>query len=274
MATTVTNQSSTSYTLAGSSEVFTATSNENAITLQDLQGINITKSANVNTFSNGSIITYTITITNNSGQFFTGVRVIDDLGDGKLAYVVSSARLTTGTLTYPVNPVSISPLTFTLQQLNVGQTMTLTYNAQVVFNLPLTTTSITNSVEAIGYTSAGTITGFTSETVQRTGGGGLVLNKTASRTTVLPNQVISYILSLTNNSTEEATALSTTDQLPANFVVTGVSLKIGSGATIQLDATDYTISASNLLTIPSSSGPIITVPAGGTTVITISGYFS
>lgn len=274
MATTVTNQSSTSYQFSGSGEILNTTSNESAVILEDLQGLSISKTANTDNFVPGSIITYSVTITNNSGQFFTGVRVIDNLGGGNLAYVLGSGRLTVGSLTYPVNPVNTSPLTFTLQQLNVGQTMTLTYNAQVIFNLPSSVNSITNTLQAIGYTSTGTVSGFASETIQRANGGNLVLSKTASQTNVLPGQVFNYFLTLTNNYTSDATALSVTDQLPSNFVVTGISLRIGNGQTTILDATDYTISASNLLTIPSGSGPTILVPAGGTSLITITGYFS
>ena len=90
---------------------------------------------------------------------------------------------------------------------------------------------------------------------------------------VFPRQPFSYFITLRNNNGTAATALSTTDQLPANFVVTSVQLRIGTGANITLNATDYELSSSNLLTIPSASGPDVTIPAGGTSVITINGYF-
>lgn len=274
MATTVTNQSSTTYTLSGSSEIRTATSNENAVILEDLQGLNLTKTANATSFTSGSIITYTIRITNNSGQFFTGVRIIDNLAGGNLAYVIGSARLTVNTLTYPVNPVNTNPLTFTLQQLNPGQSMTLTYNAQVIFNLPPSVTSLTNNVQGIGYTSSGTITGFTSHTIQRSSSGNLVLTKSASLTNVLPNEVFSYYLTYTNNSSSEATIVTTTDELPTNFIITGISVKIGTSQSFTLDSSDYNLSSSNVLSFPSTTGPVITVPAGGATLVTISGYFA
>ena len=100
------------------------------------------------------------------------------------------------------------------------------------------------------------------------------ISKTSSVSEVFPNQTFDYVLSLTNNSDTDAVAISTTDQLPSNFVVTSVSLRIGSGSTMILDGTDYTLSSSNLLPIPSLTGPIVSVPAGGASVITISGYFS
>lgn len=271
---TITNEATTTYQFNGSTETLTATSNENSINLQTNTGLTLTKTGTPTTFLAGDIITYTITITNNSSNFLTGVRIIDNLGGGNLAYVLGSGSLTVGTLTYPVTPVATNPLTFTLQQLNVGQTITLRYRAQVIFNLPNSVSSITNSVSGIGYTSTGTITGGTSFTIQKKTSVSLDIEKSASVTDVFPNQTFDYYLTLTNNNTVDAIAISTTDQLPSNFVLTGVSLRIGSGTTQVLDATDYTLNAGNLLILPSLTGPIISIPAGGTTQITLTGYFS
>lgn len=274
MATTINNEASTTYQLTGSSETATVSSNVNSIVLEDAQGLTITKTGTPTEFVAGDIITYTVDITNNSASFLTGVRVIDNIGGGNLAYVIGSATLTTSSLTYSVAPVATNPLTFTLQQLNVGASMTLTYRCQVIFNLPVSVTSITNSVQGIGYTSTGTINGFSSFTIQKKSSGDFLLAKSASQTEVFPNQVFSYHLTLTNSNSENATALETTDQLPADFVITSVSLKIGSGSTTTLSSSDYILSSGNLLTIPSSVGPMVTVPANGNTVITVTGYFN
>lgn len=273
MATTITNQSSTTYQFADSTETLTTTSNTNQIVLEDFQGLTITKSSNISEFSVGEIVTYTIRITNNSSQFFNGIRIIDNLGSGNLAYVLGSARLTTSTETYPVTPIATNPLTFTLQQLNVGATMTLTYNAQVIFNLPTSIQSITNTVQGIGYTSTGTITGFASNTIQKKTNNAFVISKASSQTNVLPNQIFSYTLTLTNGTDTSATISSITDQLPSNFVVTSVQLRIGNTPVVELSSSDYTINGTNLITIPSTTGPVITVPANGITIVTITGYF-
>ena len=272
MPSTINNEATTTYQFNGSPVVSTTTSNENTITLEDNQGLDITKTASPTNFSAGSIITYTVTITNNSGSYLSGVRIIDDLGSGNLAYVVGSGSLSS-TTTYPVNPVSTNPLTFTLQQLNVGQSMTLTYRAQVIFNLPSSITSITNSVRGIGYTSNSTINGFATETIFRPNTVSVSSTKSSSLTEVFPRQNFSYYITLTNSGGTSATAISTTDQLPPNFVVTSVELRIGTGANITLDASEYELNGTNLLTVPSSTGPIVTIPAGGTSVITINGYF-
>ena len=273
MPTTITNQGSATYQFNGSQDVETVQSNTNSIVLQDNQGLSITKTASPTDFLAGDIINYTITITNNSSQYLTGVRIIDNLGGGNLAYVLGSASLTS-TTTYPVNPVSTNPLTFTLQQLNVGQSMTLTYRAQVIFNLPASVQSITNTVQGIGYTSTGTINGFANTTIQKkTDDTDLTLVKTASANSVLPYQVFNYFLTVGNSSNTSATIASITDQLPDNFVLTDVYLRVGNGINIQLQDTDYLLNATNLLVIPSGTGPTITVPANSTSVITISGYF-
>lgn len=272
MSSTINNQSSTTYQFSGSSDTDIAVSNQNTITLENSQGLLITKMASPTTFSAGSIINYTVTITNNTGKYLSGVRIIDDLGGGNLAYVVGSGRVSS-TTTYSVNPVSTNPLTFTLQQLNVGQSMTLSYKGQVIFNLPGFVNSITNSIRGIGYTSTGTVNGFSSSTITRQNTVSVSSTKSASMSEVFPRQPISYYITLTNNSSESATALSTTDQLPSNFVVTSVMLKIGNGPNVTLNSTDYEISSTNLLQVPSLSGPVVTIPANGTSVITINGYF-
>lgn len=274
MPSTINNEASTRYQFDGTPDVSEATSNENSIVLEDIQGLTITKTASPTTFSSGDIITYTVRITNSSSSYLTGVRIIDDLGGGNLAYVLGSGSLTTLSTTYPVNPVATNPLTFTLQQLNVGQTMTLTYKSQVIFNLPGTVNSITNTVRGIGYTSTGTVNGFTNATIQKKNSVSLSIVKSASTTDVFPNQTFNYYITLTNSSGTQATIQNVTDQLPSNFVLTSVSLQIGTGSNTQLSSSDYTLTGGNLFTLPSGSGPSITVPAGGTTVVTLTGYFN
>ena len=274
MATQINNQASTTYQFLGSSEVLTAVSNENTITLLDSSGLSVTKTANPTTYLAGDIITYTVTITNNSSSYLNGVRIIDNLGGGNLAYVVGSGSLTTSTETYPVSPIATNPLTFTLQQLGVGESMTLTYRSQVIFNLPSSVSSITNTITGIGYTATGTITDTDSETILKKNSAQVELIKTSSLDTVSENQPFSYYLTLNNLNTTPAIVQQITDQLPLGFVLTDVYLKIGSGTNTELNATDYTLTSGNLFTLPSSSGPFVTVPSNGTTVVTLTGYFA
>ena len=216
---TITNDAEATYQFDGSSETLTAVSNVNSIELLDNTGLTLSKTASPTEFNAGDIIDYTVTITNNSSSFLNGVRIIDNLGGGNLAYVLGSGRLTVGSLTYAVNPIATNPLTFTLQQLGVGATMTLRYRAQVIFNLPSSINSITNVIQGIGYTATGTITGGTSATIQKKNSVSISLAKSASTATVFENVPFSYFLTLTNNNSVQATIESVTDQLPSNFVL-------------------------------------------------------
>lgn len=273
MAQTINNSASTIYSFDGGASE-SATSNVLPINLQSSNGLTITKSANPTSFLAGDIITYTVTITNSSPSFLNGVRIIDNLGGGNLAYVLSSASLSTSSTTYPVNPISTNPLTFTLQQLAVGSTMTLTYKSQVIFNLPSTVSMITNTIQGIGYTASGTITGFANTTIEKKTESDFSINKTASVTDVMSGQPFNYYISLANNTNSQVSVSSITDTLPANYNLSSASLKIGSNNAIPLVSTDYTLSASNVLNVTSVGGSPITVPANSTTVLTLSGYFN
>lgn len=272
MSETINNSASTTYTINGTTS--TANSNVLPVNFESNTGLIITKTSNVSSFSAGDIITYTIKITNSSSSYLNGVRIIDNLGGGNLAYVLSSGSLTTSTQTYPVSPIATNPLTFTLQQLGVGETMTLTYKAQVIFNLPPTVSLITNTVEGIGYPYSGTIKGYSSNTIQKKTDVDFSITKSSNITDVGENQPFNYYIKLSNNTNMLASVSSITDNLPSNYTLTSVQLKIGNGATITLLATDYTLSSNNQLIVPSATGPIITVPANGTTVVTLTGYFS
>lgn len=268
----INNSASASYSLNGLSG--TVTSNTLPVTLLDSNGISLTKSSTKTTFTPGAIIPYTIEITNSGANFFSGVRIIDNLGNGNLAYVLGSAKLTVNGNTYSVTPVSTNPLTFALQQLNVGQSMTLEYNAQVIFNLSPSVMSITNNVEGIGYTASGKVSGFANNTITRSASGNFNIAKSSSATTVGLNQSFSYYITLTNTSSGIASVSNITDNLPDSFVISSVALQIGTGSVTTLSPSDYEINSGNTLSVPSSSGPTITVPAFGSTILTITGYFA
>ena len=152
--------------------------------------------------------------------------------------------------------------------------MTLTYKAQVVFNLPTTITEITNSVEGIGYTSSGTVTGFTNSTITRNSTSTVEIAKSASASTVVPNQSFTYFLTISNGESEEVTVSNITDQLPSAFTVTSLKMKVGTATETTLVSSDYTLSPSKELVVTKVNGSSITVPANGTTVLSITGYLS
>lgn len=272
MAQTISNSASSVFNFNGGASE-TTTSNVSTINYQSSMGLTLTKTASSETFSAGDIITYTIKITNNSSSYLNGVRIIDNLGNGNLAYVLSSASLTAGSTTYPVNPVSTNPLTFTLQQLSVGASMTLTYKAQVIFNLPTSVSMITNTVQGIGYTATGTISGFANSTIQKKTESGFSLEKSSSVTDVMSNQTFNYYVRLSNNSSSTVNVSSITDNLPSNYNFMSTSLKIGSGDTIYLYSSDYSINENNTMNISRVAEQPIIIPANTTGILTITGYF-
>lgn len=274
MATQINNSASATYSTDGTPSSVTIQSNNLSINLEENSGMTLSKTASPTNFAVGSIITYTLTITNSGGSYFNGVRIIDNLGGGRLAYVVGSAHLSTSSTSYAVTPIATSPLTFTLQQLSVGESMTLTYKAQVIFNLPSSVTSITNSVEGIGYTASGTQVGYASSTITRGQTSTVDIVKSASATDVVSNQNFMYYITISNAGSEVSNISNITDNLPSNFVLTSVTLKIGNGTETTLTSSDYTLSASNVLVLPSLTGPTITVPAQSSTIIGISGHFA
>ena len=133
---------------------------------------------------------------------------------------------------------------------------------------------ITNSVKGIGYPCSGTIVSYANNTIEKKTESDFSITKSSNVTDVLPMEVFNYYLTLTNNTSSTAEISSITDDLPDNFVLSQVSLKIGSNASVTLDSSDYTISSGNVLTIPSLSGPEITVPANSQTIVTITGFFN
>ncbi len=270
----ISNEASATYTFAGDASQFTSNSNNHTMTLQLENGLDLTKSSVPTTFVAGDIITYTLRITNSSGSFLSGVRVVDDLGGGNLAYVVGSASLSTLSTSYPATPSATNPLTFVLQELNVGQTMTLTYKAQVIFSLPASVSTITNSVQVTGYTASGTVENSTSAVITKRNAMSLSIAKTSSASTVMPNQSFNYILSINNPNSVASTIVNIVDQFVSNFVLSGITIKIGSGMTVTLLASDYTFTADKLLTISSVSGAAITIPATSTAIFTITGSFT
>lgn len=268
---TINNRASTTATINGTSETFT--SNNASVNYESSTGLTLTKTANPTTYSAGDIIDFTITITNSGSHYLNGVRIIDNLGGGNLAYVLGSGRLTAGSTNYAVTPVATNPLTFTLQQLAVGETMTLTYKGQVIFNLPASVTTITNNVQGIGYTATGTVNGYTSSSVQKKTSE-FEITKSVSVANAVPNQSYDYVITLTNNTSSDISVSNITDNLPSNFTLTEVKGRIGNTAVTTLSPSDYTLTSGNVLTIPSATGPTLSVPANGTTIAIITGYLT
>lgn len=281
MATEVTNQATVNYTFSGSGETRSETSNIATISVMDESALSITKYTQDSTFTPGGTVTFHIDIENLGSQYFTGVRINDDLGGTPqyLSYVNGSATLYINDQILAAEVASTNPLVFTLSPLASGRKMILTFTCRVSSSIPSSVNSITNSAEGIGYTATGTATDYSSTEITRSAVAEVSITKSASASTVSFGEVFSYTLNLTNQGTTIADVSSITDNLPENFKIVSVQLKIGNGNTTTLATSDYTVGANNEFTVPSSTGPTITVPATtssgvGRTVLTITGYFN
>ncbi len=277
--TNIMNTATVNFSFDGRTDSYSETSNTSVVTLREANGLIIEKSAQVQTYAPGSIITYVITIQNTGTNDFSGVRVTDDLsGQGYIYYVLGSAILYYNGLAEAPEIVSTEPLVFTLPPLSAGDSMVLSYSSQVAFDLSPSVNSISNTATAIGYTSSGEVSNYSISTIIRSEAANISITKTSSESTVSVDQSFNYYITLTNSGDSIANVSSITDDFPEDFVINNVSLKIGSGPNTMLLSSDYTINANNMLTVPSATGPTITVPASsssgnGTTVLTVNGYF-
>lgn len=278
MSEEVMNTSTVNYSFSGSGVVYSGLSNISNVTLKDENSLIITKEAQSSSFIPGETLTYVLTISNGGSSYFTGVRIVDDLGgNGQLSYIQGSAMLYYYSQYIRPEIASTNPLTFTLSPLSPGQTMILTYSCKVSSSLPGSVLSITNSVVGTGYTYNDKVTTTASCEVQRSSMSELSIVKSATASSVSPGEVFSYNITLTNQSSTQANVSSVTDSLPSNFVVSSVKLKVGNGGQVLLNASDYILDQSNNFTLPSNTGPQVIVPAystggAGQTVVTITGY--
>lgn len=273
------NTATVNFSFSGSTESYAETSNVSTINVREANGILIEKTAQVLTYAPGSIITYIVNIQNTGTNDFTGVRITDDLsGQGYIYYVLGSAVLYYNGVAQSPQIISTEPLIFTLPPLASGESMVLSYSAQVSFSLPSSVNRIVNTVNGVGYTASGEIGSTSSAAITRSESSNLSITKSSSKSIVSVDESFNYYITLTNSGSSLTNVSSITDTFPEYFVINTVSLKIGSGPNNTLLSTDYVIDSTNTLTVPSSTGPTITVPQSssgenGTTVLTINGYF-
>ena len=261
MATEVNNQATVNYTFGGSTRTITETSNVNVVSVQPLNEISLNKYTQDNTFTPGGTVTFFIDIKNTGSQYFTGVRIIDTLPQ-YLTYISGTAILYYNGQAIAAQVSSTSPLTFTLSPLPGGNQMILSYSCRVSNTIPSSISTLTNNVEGIGYAAMGETRDTASATITRSTSANLLITKESNKSSVAINENYSYIITLANSGLSEANVTTVSDQLPENFQISSITLKVGSSVT-QLNPSDYSLDSNNMLTIPSSTGPEINVPASG-----------
>ncbi len=269
MPTPLNNQASIRYNYSGAG-TGTAVSNTVTTNLLDRYTLAATKTPLSSTFRPGENVTYVIRVENNGSGDLYNVTIADDLGGGAdtpLVYNPASLRAYVDSI-----PVTISPvvqggtLTAVLPApLPAGTAAILVYTAQVRPDVDFTLQSITNTVAvtANGGAAAGpavTVTPSPTATLLRDSYAEVTLYKEADKQSVMAGEPLTYTFTLTNQGNQAADSVTLTDQLPTGFSVTQVSVSAG-GATTVLAPGDYTVAADNTITIPSTTGKAITVPA-------------
>ena len=254
MPTPLNNQASIRYNYSGAG-TGTAVSNTVTTNLLDRYTLAATKTPLSSTFRPGENVTYVIRVENNGSGDLYNVTIADDLGGGAdtpLVYNPASLRAYVDSI-----PVTISPVV-------QGGTLTAVLPAP----LPAGTAAIlvytnTAGVTANGGSAAGpavTVTPSPTATLLRDSYAEVTLYKEADKQSVMAGEPLTYTFTLTNQGNQAADSVTLTDQLPTGFSVTQVSVSAG-GATTVLAPGDYTVAADNTITIPSTTGKAITVPA-------------
>ena len=284
MSTTLNNQALVSYYYNGEQSGGSAASNMISTTLLDQYGISAVKTALTPSFRPGQRVAYVISVVNNGQGPLYNVTVADNLGGaGALVYLNNSMRVyLDGALTSITPIVSGNSLITTMSgPLESGQTLLLVYVAMVSSTLESTVNSITNAAAVSansGCVSGTLITAAPSPaaTIVAESYAQLSVYKQADRSTVSVGGALTYTFTLTNTGNEAATGVVMTDALPASFVPNLVQLTVNGATTTFSEGQYSTDPSTHVLTLPTSSGPSISVPAAtengpGTATITVTG---
>ena len=248
------------YTSGGITE--TKVSNIAEISVES--AIGFTKTSLGNTYTDNSVLTYILTITNSSGSAITGSTITDNLG----TYVFGTTELTPLVYVEPavllINGQDISAqlhvdssvqgsLIFTIPTIPAGATANIIYKAQVndfaplALNSTITNTSTFESNSECADTSA-------SATVSVANTANIQIIKQMCPNPVVCGDTITYTIRIYNYGNTAAENVVLTDDFnpaPANITV--------SRDGVLLVGTDYTYT-DGTLTVPSVSGTSVTVP--------------
>jgi len=286
MATTINNTASVTYGY-GRSQTDVAVSNTTSTNLIEEYSMVASKISNNKDFRNGENLVYQITVSNDGSSSLYNLTIADTLGgdSAPLSFVEGSATINLGEGPVAIDPSSSDPLTFLLSSpLVSGASATITYIAKVSLSLAESVSEIVN--ETVISANAGSPSGEIIEvtpnpscTLPRASYAELSITKGVSETEIITGQSFSYILTLSNSGSLEASGVIVTDTLPEGFVVSAITSET-NGEVTTFSADDYTIeSSTNTLTLPTGGSVSISVPAAsegtaGVTTITITGSIS
>lgn len=249
------------YTSGGVEE--TAVSNLAEITLES--SVTLTKRSLEETYEDGSMLTYVLTVQNTSGAPLTGVRIEDDLGTfafgtteltpltyGGDALLLINGQDATAQLT--VDASTPSTLVFTIPSLAAGAVANVVYNAQLNEFAPLEQgASVVNNATLSA--DAECASGSATATVTAENGASVTVFKQMSPNPAVCGDTLTYTIRVYNygNAPAENVRISDAfDPAPANIAV------FRNG--VAVPATDFTYEA-GVLTVPAETSDGDTVPA-------------
>ncbi len=268
------------------------TVNSNIVTGEITQVLSATKTATVQSYRDGDIITYVVSIQNSGASSYTGLTITDDLG----AYEFGTTPVVP--LTYTGDPVLYyvngrlqasptvtagPPLVITGISVPAGQSAELIYRVRLNEYAPFGANgSITNTATITGGGLSELLTA--SETISADTSPNLSIFKEISPSTVVENGPISYTFVIQNTGADEADAadaiiLSDTFnpilEAPIEVTLNGAVLTETGNYTYNQATGEFTTVA-GIITVPgatytqdATSGAWTVTP--GVTVVTVSG---
>lgn len=254
------NFATVSYTSGGITE--TKVSNIAEISVESAVGF--TKTSLGNTYTDNSVLTYILTVTNSSGSDVSGSTITDNLGTytfgttelTPLEYVSPAVLLINGqdvSAQLGVDSSVAGSLTFTIPTIPAGATANIIYKAQINDYAPLAldstivNTSTFESNSECADTSA-------SATVSVANAANISIIKQMCPNPVICGDTLTYTIKIYNYGNTAAENVVLTDDFnpaPANITV--------SRDGVLLLGTDYTYT-NGTLTVPSQTAASVTVP--------------
>ena len=251
----------------------------NVVTGELQQSVSVAKYAVSDTYSQGEVLTYVISLVNTGSTPLTDLTVTDDLGAYTaggltlvpLDYVVGSVNYyVNGAIQAPPTVLSTNPLTVTGISIPAGGNAFLVYEVRAnEYAPPVQGGTVTNTATVTGTGLPAPIP--TSETVTAASEAFLTIGKSLSPTTVSEGDRLTYTFVIQNFgntpvvATDNATITDTFDP-----ILTGLSVTFNGG--VWMEGVEYTYDEATgvFATVPSA----ITVPAATYTQNPVTGAWS
>ena len=239
--------------------------NSNITTGELLEVLSATKTAVIDSYSQGSDITYVINIVNSGAVTFTGISIRDDLGQYTfgsgtyipLDYVAGSVQYYLNGVLQPTPAVDAGPpLVISGITVPANGVATIIYVARTNQYAPL---NLEGTIINTALISGGGVTEITvTETVTVENGARLTISKSICPTTVTENGRLTYTFIIQNLGNMPAVAtdnVSITDTF--NPILTGLAVTFNDAAWTEGINYTYSEATGEFVTVPGQ----ITVPA-------------